>query len=111
MQTGRNTAASAKEAASNVAASAKSGLDKTKVTMQEKGEKMTAHDPIEKDMATQRKEEKKHEAEMNKQMTHEENEASKQERKQTGARTGGVGGGHDVRSTELGSGGTTGGGY
>ncbi|MCL7044452.1 hypothetical protein MKW94_008711 [Papaver nudicaule] len=81
MQTGRNAAASARDAASNVAASAKSGLDKTKATGQEKGERMTSHDPIEKDMATKKKEEKIHEAEMNKEMTHDENEALKQERR------------------------------
>lgn len=36
MQTAKNAAESVKEAASNVAASAKSGMEKTKATMQEK---------------------------------------------------------------------------
>lgn len=36
MQAGRNAAASVKEAAGNVAASAKAGMDKTKATAQEK---------------------------------------------------------------------------
>ncbi|KAK9265548.1 hypothetical protein L1049_021611 [Liquidambar formosana] len=69
---------SAKEAVSNMTASAKAGMDKTKATVQEKVEKMTAHDPIEKDMATQRKEAKITEAELNKQETREHNAASKQ---------------------------------
>ncbi|OVA13057.1 Late embryogenesis abundant protein [Macleaya cordata] len=70
---------SAKETASNIAASAKSGMDKTKATFQEKAEKMTAHDAMEKELATQRKEEKINEAEMNKQMTREQNAAAKQQ--------------------------------
>lgn len=36
MQTGKSAMASAKETASNIAASAKSGMDKTKATVQEK---------------------------------------------------------------------------
>ena len=36
MQAAKNAAASAKETAANVAASAKSGMDKTKATVQEK---------------------------------------------------------------------------
>lgn len=36
MQTAKNAAASAKESAANVAATAKSGMDKTKATVQEK---------------------------------------------------------------------------
>lgn len=36
MQTGKNATASAKEAAANVAASAKSGMDKTKANVDEK---------------------------------------------------------------------------
>ncbi|KAI3984290.1 hypothetical protein MKX01_011244 [Papaver californicum] len=89
MQTGKNAAAAVKETASNVAASAKSGMDKTKATMQEK-----------KEMATQRKEEKINEAEMNKQMTHEQNEAAKQQRNASTPGTGGVLGGHGL-STGL----------
>ncbi|KAL0316880.1 UNVERIFIED_CONTAM: Late embryogenesis abundant protein 46 [Sesamum radiatum] len=49
---------SAKETASNVAASAKSGMEKTKATVQEKAERMTTRDPIQKDMATQKKRER-----------------------------------------------------
>lgn len=36
MQSAKNAAASAKEAAANVAASAKAGMEKTKATVQEK---------------------------------------------------------------------------
>ena len=36
MQSGKNAMESAKESAANVAASAKSGMDKTKATVQEK---------------------------------------------------------------------------
>ncbi|KAK1281769.1 18 kDa seed maturation protein [Acorus calamus] len=110
MQAGKNAAAAAKEAAGNVAATAKSGMDKTKATAQEKVyiyiyiyinikcswnmiyhfihvERMTAHNPMEKEMATQRKEEKIHQAEINKQGVHEQNAAAKE-----AARLGGTGG-------------------
>ncbi|KAL0346292.1 UNVERIFIED_CONTAM: seed maturation protein [Sesamum radiatum] len=43
---------SAKETASNIAASAKAGMEKTKATAQEKAERMTTRDPIQKDIAT-----------------------------------------------------------
>ncbi|MCL7048146.1 hypothetical protein MKW94_015310 [Papaver nudicaule] len=67
------------------------------------GEKMTAHDPAKKDMATKKKEEKKHEAEMNKEMIHDENQELKEERRQSasGVHKGGVSGGQEVRSTEI----------
>lgn len=42
------------------------------------GEKMTAHDPMEKEMATEKKEERKAEAELRKQEAREENAAAKQ---------------------------------
>ncbi|KAI3474537.1 hypothetical protein Pfo_029452 [Paulownia fortunei] len=58
---------SAKEKAANVAASAKAGMEKTKATMQEKTEKMTTRDPLQKEMATEKKEERIHEAELQKQ--------------------------------------------
>ncbi|XP_049401954.1 late embryogenesis abundant protein 46-like [Solanum stenotomum] len=66
---------SLKEKASNVAASAKSGMEKTKATVQEKVEKMKAHDPTEKAMATEKKDERIYEAEMNKQVTQDRNAA------------------------------------
>ncbi|XP_035830437.1 18 kDa seed maturation protein-like [Helianthus annuus] len=49
-------AASVKETAAEIGASATSGIEKTKATMQEKGERMTAHDPTRKEMATKKKE-------------------------------------------------------
>ncbi|GFY99814.1 late embryogenesis abundant 4-5 [Actinidia rufa] len=77
MQAAKNAAASAKETAANVAASAKAGMDKTKATMQEKVERMTAHDPMQKEMATERKEGKIHQAEYNKQEARENNAAAR----------------------------------
>ncbi|XP_076922777.1 11 kDa late embryogenesis abundant protein-like [Bidens hawaiensis] len=75
MQSGKNAAGSVKESVSNMAASAKAGMEKTKATLQEKGEKMTAHDPMQKEMAREKKEERKHEAEYEKQATKEHNAA------------------------------------
>ncbi|XP_009606043.1 late embryogenesis abundant protein 46-like [Nicotiana tomentosiformis] len=66
---------SVKEKASNVAASAKSGVEKTKAVVQEKVERMTAHDPTQKEMATGKKEERINQAEMSKQATHDRNAA------------------------------------
>ncbi|RAL48513.1 unnamed protein product [Cuscuta campestris] len=68
---------SAKETASNAAASAKAGMEKTKATLQEKAEKMTTRDPMQKEIATERKDERKREAEMEKQTAKEQNAASK----------------------------------
>ncbi|MCE3214936.1 hypothetical protein HAX54_000312 [Datura stramonium] len=56
-----------KETASNIAASAKSGIEKAKAVAQEKMERMTANNPTEKEMATEKKEERVNEAEMKKQ--------------------------------------------
>ncbi|KAL7584280.1 11 kDa late embryogenesis abundant protein [Lactuca sativa] len=78
MQTGKNTGSSVKESAANMAASAKAGMEKTKATLQEKGEKMTAHDPMQKEMAREKKEEKKHEAEYEKEAAREHNAAQRQ---------------------------------
>ncbi|KAJ9565376.1 hypothetical protein OSB04_001342 [Centaurea solstitialis] len=94
MQTGKNAAASVKESAANMAASAKSGMDKTKATLQEKGEKMTAHDPMQKEMAREKKEERKHEAEYEKQAKHEQNAAQRQAAGTTTHSTTGVTGHH-----------------
>ncbi|KAM7271886.1 hypothetical protein ACFE04_031100 [Oxalis oulophora] len=69
---------SAKEAIANVAASAKSGMEKTKATAQEKVDKMTAHDPIQKDMATQKKQERVTQAELDKQEARQHNAVAKQ---------------------------------
>lgn len=52
------------------------------------GERMTAHDPIEKDMASQKKEERINQAEWNKQEAKELNAANKQATAATGTGTG-----------------------
>ncbi|XP_010423305.1 PREDICTED: 18 kDa seed maturation protein-like [Camelina sativa] len=69
---------SMKETASNIAASAKSGMDKTKATLEEKAEKMKTRDPLQKHMATQVKEDKINLAEMQKRETYEHNAAMKE---------------------------------
>ncbi|KAF8118759.1 hypothetical protein N665_0002s0069 [Sinapis alba] len=69
---------SMKETASNIAASAKSGMDKTKATLEEKAEKMTTRDPVQKQMATQKKEAKIDQAEMQKREVREHNAAMKE---------------------------------
>ncbi|XP_011075146.1 late embryogenesis abundant protein 46-like [Sesamum indicum] len=64
---------SMKETVSNVTASAKSGVAKTKATIQEKVDKMGAHSPTEKAMATERKEQRIFQADLNKVEAVEEN--------------------------------------
>ncbi|KAJ0566674.1 putative Late embryogenesis abundant protein, LEA_1 subgroup [Helianthus annuus] len=59
--------------AADIGASAKSGIEKTKATMQEKGERMTAHDPTRKEMATKKKEVGINQAEYEKQVAREQN--------------------------------------
>ncbi|CAL0308905.1 unnamed protein product [Lupinus luteus] len=78
MQAAKKAIESVKESAANIGASAKSGLEKTKATVQEKSEKMTAHDPIQKDMATHRKEERLNQAELEKQEALHHNSAVKE---------------------------------
>ncbi|KAJ9181168.1 hypothetical protein P3X46_009325 [Hevea brasiliensis] len=70
---------SMKENAANVAASAKAGIDKTKAV-----KKMSAHDPMQMEMATQKKKQRKAEAELSKQEAHEHNVAAKQAAKAGG---------------------------
>ncbi|CAI9097438.1 OLC1v1033868C1 [Oldenlandia corymbosa var. corymbosa] len=70
----------AKEAASNVAASAKSGMEKTKATMEEKAEKMATRDPARKEMAAEKRDERYQEAELGKQGAYDQNAAAKQTR-------------------------------
>ncbi|KAE8689985.1 18 kDa seed maturation protein [Hibiscus syriacus] len=69
---------SVKETAANTAASAISGLEKTKATVQEKVEKATAHDPMVKEMATQRKQDRIRLAELDKQEVYHHNAAARQ---------------------------------
>ncbi|KAJ1409877.1 Late embryogenesis abundant protein [Sesbania bispinosa] len=78
MQAAKKAVETIKETAANIGASAMSGLEKTKATIQEKTERMSANDPVQKDMATQKKEEKINHAEMNKQEAREHNAAAKQ---------------------------------
>ncbi|KAL1196897.1 Late embryogenesis abundant protein 46 [Cardamine amara subsp. amara] len=76
---------SMKETASNIAASAKSGMDKTKATLTEKAEQMKTRDPLQKEMATQKKEGRINQAEMQKREAMEHNAAM---RESAGAGTG-----------------------
>ncbi|XLR68238.1 hypothetical protein S83_018910 [Arachis hypogaea] len=78
MQGAKNTGQSIKEKAANVGASAQAGLEKTKATVQEKAEKMSTRDPIQKQMATQKKEHKTNQAEMEKQAAYNQNAAHKE---------------------------------
>ncbi|WRX25401.1 Late embryogenesis abundant protein [Theobroma cacao] len=75
---------SIKETAANIAASAKAGLEKTKATVEEKVEKLTAHDPVQKEMATQKKEERIHQAELDKQEARLHNAVAKQASREDG---------------------------
>ncbi|CAK8543348.1 unnamed protein product [Lathyrus sativus] len=65
-----------KETAANIGASAKSGLEKTKANVQEKTEKLTAHNPLEKKLATQKKDERVAQAELDKQAARQHNAAA-----------------------------------
>ncbi|CAK9148466.1 unnamed protein product [Ilex paraguariensis] len=82
-----------KETSANIAASAKAGLDKTKTVLEEKVEKMIACDPVEKEMAARKKEEKIKEAELRKQVA----------KSQSTAATTGGGGGGGVGYTAIGA--------
>ncbi|WVZ07524.1 hypothetical protein V8G54_020870 [Vigna mungo] len=76
MQGGKKTGESMKEKASNIGASAKAGMEKTKATVQEKAEKLTTRDPLEKELATQKKEAKVDQAELDKQAARQHNAAA-----------------------------------
>ncbi|CAN4126453.1 unnamed protein product [Withania somnifera] len=67
----------AKEKAENVAASAKAGMEKTKAIVEEKVEKMRTTDPLKKEMATERKDDKKTAAELNKKEAMDQNAAAR----------------------------------
>lgn len=110
MQTAKKAAESVKETAANIGASARSGMEKTKATVEEKvlsfihylsyhiilfcncvceilnvfnfalnvqTERMTAHDPMQKEMATEKKEERIRQAELEKREARDHNAASK----------------------------------
>ncbi|KAK7345147.1 hypothetical protein VNO77_15646 [Canavalia gladiata] len=78
MQAAKQAVENIKETAANIGASAKSGLEKTKASIQEKTEKMSAHDEIQKEIATRKKEERINQAEIEKQQAREYNAAAKQ---------------------------------
>ncbi|MFS7934324.1 putative Late embryogenesis abundant protein, LEA_1 subgroup [Helianthus anomalus] len=65
-----------KETAANIAASALSGMEKTKAVVEEKVEKISTSDPIQKDMATLRKEDRIRLAELRKQEAYNQNAAA-----------------------------------
>ncbi|KAI3742348.1 hypothetical protein L1987_60028 [Smallanthus sonchifolius] len=65
-----------KETAANIAASALSGMEKTKAVIDEKVEKISTSDPTEKDMATLRKEDRIRLAELRKQEAYNQNAAA-----------------------------------
>ncbi|KAK7285488.1 hypothetical protein RJT34_20261 [Clitoria ternatea] len=103
MQGAKKTGESMKETAANIGASAKSGMEKTKATVQEKTQRMTARDPLQKEMATQKKEERINQAELDKQMAREHNAAAKQS-----ATAGHMGQGHHTAGTGTATYSTTG---
>ncbi|KAI3514290.1 hypothetical protein L1887_12610 [Cichorium endivia] len=65
-----------KQTAANIAASALSGMEKTKAVLEEKVEKISTSDPIEKDMATLRKEDRIRLAELRKREAFSQNAAA-----------------------------------
>ncbi|KAL4571626.1 hypothetical protein LXL04_018389 [Taraxacum kok-saghyz] len=65
-----------KETAANIAASALSGMEKTKAVLEEKVEKISTSDPIEKDMATLKKEDRIRLAEIRKREAYTQNAAA-----------------------------------
>ncbi|CAI9097437.1 OLC1v1033867C1 [Oldenlandia corymbosa var. corymbosa] len=67
----------AKEAASNVAASARSGMEKTMAAAEEKAEKMSTMDPARKEMAEVKRDQRTREAELEKQAAYDQNAAAK----------------------------------
>ncbi|KAL1532085.1 11 kDa late embryogenesis abundant protein-like [Salvia divinorum] len=87
------------QSAKDIAASAKAGMEKTRATLQEKGERMTASDPLQKEMATEKKEAKIHEAERRKHEERRHNAAVADHAGVLGGHdhhtVGGVLGGHD----------------
>ncbi|KAL0915947.1 hypothetical protein M5K25_013418 [Dendrobium thyrsiflorum] len=73
-----------KEKVLNIGATAKAGMDKTKATAEEKIEKMKTRDPLQKEMAEERKEEKIRQAELMKQQAYKENAILKGEAQHLG---------------------------
>nr|AAG37453.1 seed maturation protein LEA 4 [Glycine tomentella] len=94
MQEGKKAGESIKETAANIGASAKAGMEKTKATVQEKAERMTARDPMRKELATQKKDAKMSQAELDKQAARQHNTAARQ-----AATAGHMGQGHRTPGT------------
>ncbi|XP_045795730.1 18 kDa seed maturation protein-like [Trifolium pratense] len=105
MQGAKKAGETIKETAANVGASAKSGMEKTKAAVQEKTEKMTARDPVQKEMATHKKDAKMNQAELDKLSAREHNAAVKQS---TTATVGQMGQPHHTTETETATYSTTG---
>ncbi|XP_073273694.1 uncharacterized protein [Primulina huaijiensis] len=102
----------AKETAANVTASARSGMDKTKASVQGKAEEMKTRDPLQKEMAAQKKEAKIQEAEREKQGAVQQNNLARHEAEAggfghgyttTGGGTTGTGGNHHAAHTAGGA--------
>jgi len=68
----------AKEKMSNMGTTVKEGMDKTKASAQEKVEKVTAHNPADKEIAREKKEIKQTEAEMRANAARVEHKAEKE---------------------------------
>ncbi|GAU23421.1 hypothetical protein TSUD_331190 [Trifolium subterraneum] len=105
MQGAKKAGETIKETAANIGASAKSGMEKTKAAVQEKTEKMTARDPVQKEMATHKKDAKMDQAELDKLAAREHNAAVKQS---TTATVGQMGQPHHTTGTGTASYSTTG---
>ncbi|KAM3339439.1 11 kDa late embryogenesis abundant protein [Capsicum chinense] len=67
----------------DAAAAAKAGMEKTKASVQEKAERMTTRDPLKKEMATEKKEDRVAAAEMDKQAAKAQHAAEKHGRTTT----------------------------
>nr|KYP70604.1 18 kDa seed maturation protein [Cajanus cajan] len=74
-------------------------MEKTKATVQEKAERMTARNPVQKEMATQKKDARMTQAELEKQAAREHNAAAKQS-----TAAGHMGQGHYTTGTGTGTG-------
>ncbi|MCD7456508.1 Protein le25 [Datura stramonium] len=72
----------------DAAAAAKAGMEKTKANVQEKAEKMTTRDPLKKEMATEKKEDRVAAAEMEKREAKAQHAAAKHGGATTGTGTG-----------------------
>ncbi|OIT03380.1 PREDICTED: protein LE25-like [Nicotiana attenuata] len=65
------------EKAANAAASAKSGMEKTKATIEENAERITSRDSLKKEIATEKKDDRKTAAALNKREAMDQNAAAR----------------------------------